>query len=439
MAESSAEAEHAIHTAHFSRHAELKNEAVTLADHSHDFEALDRRGRRAGHPRPTTFEIAKQGAEFGGEAVAVEKNRKQKSGVSPMFTSMPEASSAIVPERMWEAIRRRDPAYDGRFFVAVRTTGVYCRPSCKSRPAKRENVLFFSTAEAAERAGYRACKRCRPDRLGAPDAQVEAVRRACEKIASAEEAPPLKNLAAEAGLSPFHFHRVFKKVTGVTPKAYAAAERARRAAENLRSAATVTEAIYDAGFNSSSRFYETATARLGMTPTAARRGGEGSVIRFAVGQASLGAVLVAATDKGVCGIMLGDDPDALVRELQDRFARAKLVGGDADFERTVAAVVGLVEAPGQNLDLRLDIRGTAFQQKIWQALRAIPAGRTATYAEIARAVGRPKAVRAVAQACAANPLAVAIPCHRVVRTDGGLSGYRWGVERKRKLLDREVA
>ena len=336
-------------------------------------------------------------------------------------------------------MRRRDRAFDGAFFFAVRTTGVYCRPSCASRPAKRENVSFFATGEAAERAGFRACKRCRPEKLGAPDPQVEAVRRACERIASAEEAPSLADLAARAGLSPFHFHRVFKKVTGVTPKAYAAEMQARRAADKLRTAETVTEAIYDAGFNSSSRFYETAAARLGMTPTAVRRGGQGAVIRFAIGQASLGAVLVAATEKGVCAIMLGDDPDALARALQDRFPRAELIGGDEKFERTVAEVVGLVEAPGQRLDLPLDIRGTAFQQRVWEALRAIPPGRTATYAEIAEAVGRPRAVRAVAQACAANPLAVAIPCHRVVRTDGDLSGYRWGVERKRKLLDLEAA
>ena len=280
-------------------------------------------------------------------------------------------------------------AFDGAFFFAVSTTGVYCRPSCASRPAKRENVSFFATAEAAERAGYRACKRCRPDKLGAPDPQVEAVRRACERIASAEEAPSLADLAASAGLSPFHFHRVFKKVTGVTPKAYAAAEQARRAADGLRTAETVTEAIYDAGFNSSSRFYETATARLGMTPTAVRRGGAGRVIRFAVGEASLGAVLVAATDKGVCAIMLGDDPDALVRDLQDRFPRAELVGGDAEFERTVAEVVGLVEAPGQRLDLPLDIRGTAFQQQVWEALRAIPpAGPRPTPRSRERSAGR---------------------------------------------------
>ncbi len=356
-----------------------------------------------------------------------------------MFTPMVEATRPVAPDDMWEAVRRRDPAYDGAFFVAVRTTGVYCRPSCASRPARRENVSFLSTAEAAEQAGFRACKRCRPDRIGAPDPQVEAIRRACEQIASAEEAPSLADLAAGVGLSPYHFHRVFKKIAGVTPKAFAAETRARRAAENLATAGTVTEAIYDAGFNSSSRFYETSAARLGMTPTALRRGGEGERIRFAVGESFLGAVLVAATDKGVCAIMLGDDPDALARALQDRFPRAEFIGGDETFERTVAAVVGLVEAPGQNLDLPLDIRGTAFQQKVWQALRAIPPGKTASYAEIAKAVGRPKAVRAVAQACAANPLAVAIPCHRVVRTDGDLSGYRWGVERKRKLLDREAA
>ena len=356
-----------------------------------------------------------------------------------MFTAMPEASRDLTPEDMWEAVCRRDPSYDGVFFVAVKTTGVYCRPSCKSRPPKRGNVSFFASPAEAERAGYRACKRCRPDRIGEPDPQVEAVRRACERIATSEDAPSLDTLANEASLSPFHFHRVFKKVTGVTPKAYAAEMRARRAAEGLRTAGTVTEAIYDAGFNASSRFYATSTARLGMTPTAARRGGEGAKIRFAVGEASLGSVLVAATDRGVCAILLGDDPEALARELQDRFPRAELVGGDADFERIVARVVGLVEAPGQSLDLPLDIRGTAFQQRVWQALRAIPAGTTASYAEIARVVGLPKAVRAVAQACAANPLAVAIPCHRVVRTDGGLSGYRWGVERKRKLLDREVA
>ena len=356
-----------------------------------------------------------------------------------MFTAMTEPVRDLTSEDQWDAVRRRDAAFDGAFVFAVKTTGVYCRPSCASRPAKRENVSFFATPAAAERAGFRACKRCRPDRASEPDPHVTLVGRACATIFAAESPPSIAALAAEASLSPFHFHRVFKRVAGVTPRAYAAEIRARRVAEGLRTASTVTEAIYDAGFNASSRFYEQAAARLGMTPAAARRGGEGAVIRFAVGEASLGTVLVAATDKGVAAILLGDDPEALVRDLEDRFPRAKLVGGDAAFERTVAQVVGLVEAPGQRLDLPLDIRGTAFQQQVWQALRAIPAGRTATYSEIAREIGRPSAVRAVARACAKNPIAVAIPCHRVVRTDGDLSGYRWGVERKRKLLAREAA
>ncbi len=362
--------------------------------------------------------------------------------MSMPMTEMRQPNTSRAPardEERWQAVSRRDPAFDGKFLFAVRTTGVYCRPSCASRPAKRENVSFFDTGALAEKAGYRACKRCRPDKLDAPDPQVQAVKRACERIEAAEEAPKLADLAASVGLSPYHFHRVFKTITGVTPKAYAAEMRARRAADKLRTAGTVTEAIYDAGFNSSSRFYENTDARLGMTPGAVRRGGAGAVIRFAVGEASLGAVLVAATNKGVCAILLGDDPQALVRDLQDRFPRAEFKGGDAEFERTVAEVVGLVEAPGQRLDLPLDIRGTAFQQRVWAALSAIPSGKTATYAEIARAIGQPKAVRAVAQACGANPLAIAIPCHRVVRSDGDLSGYRWGVERKRKLIDREAA
>ena len=396
--------------------------------------------------------IAKQGPEFGRLPIGVGQGNKTNPGAALMSSLMietrqtigtrgPEAPSPAPrdEQRWWDAVRRRDRAFDGKLFFAVRTTGIYCRPSCASRPARRENVSFFPTADAAEKAGYRACKRCRPDRLGAPDPRIELVRRACAEIESAEEAPKLADLAASAGLSPYHFHRVFKTITGVTPKAYAVETRARRAADTLRTAKTITEAIYDAGFNSSSRFYESAAARLGMTPSAVKRGGAGEAIRFAVGEASLGAVLVAATNKGLCAILLGDDPEALVRELQDRFPRAGFEGADPAFERMVAEVVGLIEAPGQRLDLPLDIRGTAFQQRVWAALCAIPAGKTATYQEVARAIGQPKAVRAVAQACAANPLAVAIPCHRVVRTDGDVSGYRWGVERKRELIAREAA
>ncbi|HEY5367085.1 MAG TPA: methylated-DNA--[protein]-cysteine S-methyltransferase, partial [Casimicrobiaceae bacterium] len=255
----------------------------------------------------------------------------------------------------------------------------------------------------------------------------------------AEEMPNLTDLAAAAGLSRFHFHRVFKAMTGITPKAYAAHRRAGRVREELGRGGTVTEAIYGAGFNSNGRFYATATEMLGMTPKSFRAGGPGASIRFAVGQSSLGAILVAATDKGVAAIILGDDPATLVDELQAMFPKADLVGADKEFEAMVAKVVGYVEAPALGLDLPLDVRGTAFQQRVWQALCEIPAGTTATYTEIARRVGRPKAIRAVGQACAANNLALAIPCHRVVRTDGSLSGYRWGVERKRALLAREAA
>ncbi|EHP77623.1 bifunctional DNA-binding transcriptional regulator/O6-methylguanine-DNA methyltransferase Ada, partial [Methylorubrum extorquens] len=269
--------------------------------------------------------------------------------------------------------------------------------------------------------------------------QAEAVARACRMIEEAETMPALDALAEIAGMSPFHFHRVFKKVTGITPKAYAGAHLAKRVASGLREAGSVTEAVFDAGYNSSSRFYAKSSELLGMTPTAYRKGGAGTRIRFAAAECSLGSILVAATEKGVCAILLGDEPDALARDLQDRFPKAELSGGDEMFERWVAEVIGFVETPGRGLDLPLDIGGTAFQQRVWTALRAIPVGTTATYADIARAIGEPAAVRAVAQACGANRLAVAIPCHRVVRSDGSLSGYRWGVERKRDLLAREGA
>ena len=339
----------------------------------------------------------------------------------------------------WDALKRRDPAADGRFVYSVRTTGVYCRPSCAARPARPENVAFHVDCEAAERAGFRPCLRCRPNEPARDQRHAEAIARACALIEEAETLPALDELAAAAAMSPFHFHRTFKRITGVTPRAYADARRASRVAAGLRDAETITHAVYDAGFNSASRFYASSNERLGMTPTAYRRDGQGTSIRFAVGECSLGSILVAATPKGVCAILLGSDPDALVRDLQDRFSKAEIEGGDAAFEALVARVVGFVEAPAQGLDLPLDIGGTAFQQRVWQALRAIPAGTTASYADVARAIGEPKAMRAVAQACGANPIAVAIPCHRVVRQDGALSGYRWGVERKRSLLAREGA
>jgi AraC family transcriptional regulator of adaptative response/methylated-DNA-[protein]-cysteine methyltransferase len=357
---------------------------------------------------------------------------------------MPNQASKPIPtaerDRRWAAVVDRDPSFDGVFVYSVASTGVYCRPSCPSRRAKPENVAFHASFEAAEAAGFRPCKRCRPDGPAPAAERAAAIARVCRVIERAEKPPSLDDLARRAGMSRFHFHRAFKAATGVTPKAYARAERARRAREGLADGSpSVAAVVYDAGFNSNGRFYETSNATLGMRPSAYRAGGAGERIRFAVGECSLGSVLVAASEGGVCAILLGDDPDALVRDLQDRFSRADLIGGDAGFERTVAQVVGFVERPALGLGLPLDIRGTAFQQRVWAALRDIPAGETASYLAVAEAIGAPRAVRAVAGACAANALAVAIPCHRVVRTDGGLSGYRWGVERKRDLLDRESA
>lgn len=270
------------------------------------------------------------------------------------------------------------------------------------------------------------------------DAHATLVTRACAVLDAAPSPPPLAQLAAEVGLSPYHFHRLFKRITGLTPKAYADARRAQRVREQLKPGGTVTEAVYEAGFNSNSRFYESSNQRLGMKPVQFRNGGARTTLRFALGSCSLGDILVAASERGVCAILLGDDPEQLLQELQDSFSNAELIGADAEFEQWVAQVVGFVEAPGIGLDLPLDVRGTAFQERVWQALRAIPVGSTASYAEVARLIGAPTASRAVAQACGANRLAVAIPCHRVVRSDGTLSGYRWGVERKRQLLAREA-
>jgi AraC family transcriptional regulator of adaptative response/methylated-DNA-[protein]-cysteine methyltransferase len=309
----------------------------------------------------------------------------------------------------WTALRARDKAADDTFVYSVKTTGVYCRPSCAARPARPENVAFHDSPAAAERAGFRACKRCKPDQPPLAERQAAQIAALCRMI-----------------------------VTGVTPRAYAAAHRARRVRGELASRATVTEAIYGAGYNSSARFYEASNAVLGMTPTAFRAGGRGAEIRFALGQCTLGAILVAATARGVCAILLGDDPEALVHDLERKFPRAQLVGADPAFERLVAQAVGLVEQPGVGSELPLDIRGTAFQQRVWKALRRIPAGKTVSYRDIAQRIGAPRSVRAVAQAIASNSIAIAIPCHRVIRTDGDLSGYRWGVERKRALLDREA-
>lgn len=349
------------------------------------------------------------------------------------------AGAFNTDEARWTAVVTRNADADDQFVYCVLTTGVFCRPSCPSRLARRENVRFHANCNEAALAGCRPCKRCQPDQPARTQQYAQLVADACRLIEAAETAPDLATLAQQAGLSRYHFHRIFKSVTGVTPKAYATAQRAQRVRQALLQGSGVTDAIYDAGFNSPGRFYATTTNILGMTPTRYRAGGVHTAIRFAVGECTLGAILVAATDIGVCAILLGDDAELLLRDLQDRFPHAELTGADSGFEHWVARVVGFVQAPAGGLDLPLDVRGTLFQQKVWQALRDIPAGTTASYTDIAQRIGSPKAVRAVAQACAANAIAVAIPCHRVVRSDGAISGYRWGVARKRALLELESA
>ncbi len=347
-------------------------------------------------------------------------------------------------EQRWAAVQARDAGADGHFVYGVRTTGVYCRPSAGARLPRRENVEFFDDERAAQAAGYRPSQRAAGDRTALAAQRAALVARACRLIEQAEAPPALDTLAAQLGCSPFHFHRVFKAETGLTPKAYASAFRARKLRAQLRSpkaarkGSTVTDALYDAGFNTSSRFYAAADQLLGMPARAYRAGGPDMRIRFAVGQCTLGAILVAQSQRGLCAILLGDDPGRLVEDLQDQFPKAELIGGDAGFEQLVAQVVGFVEAPALGLNLPLDVQGTAFQERVWQALREIPPGATFSYAQVAARIGQPRAVRAVAQACGANRLAVAIPCHRVVRRSGELSGYRWGVERKRALLEREA-
>jgi AraC family transcriptional regulator of adaptative response/methylated-DNA-[protein]-cysteine methyltransferase len=349
-----------------------------------------------------------------------------------------ELAAEIESDPRWATIVARSAAADGDFFYSVKTTGVYCRPSCAARLPRPENVRFHATREEAEAAGFRPCKRCKPDQPSLVEQHAAKVTQACRLIETSAQAPSLERLARHVGLSVFHFHRVFKAVTGLTPRAYGVAHRGKRVRKELGRNPTVSRAIYESGYNSNARFYGESQQVLGMTPTAYRAGGPNAEIRFAIGECSLGSILVATSERGVCAILLGDDPEALARDLQDRFPRATLIGGDQQFERLVSRVVGFVEAPALGLDLPLDVRGTAFQQRVWQALREIPPGSTASYAEIASRIGSPKSVRAVAGACAANSLAVVIPCHRVVRTDGSLSGYRWGVERKRALLQREA-
>ena len=330
----------------------------------------------------------------------------------------------------WRAFEARDRHSDGRFVGAVRTTGIYCKPSCPARHPKRENVDFYRTPEEARAAGFRACLRCKPDEVGRDRI---AVARAVALIEAAEEIVGLDEIAARVGYAPHHFHRLFKRATGVTPAAYARGLMARRAARALTEETTVTDAIYEAGYSAPSRFYEGAATRLGMTPSAWKRGGAGVTIRWTIADTSLGDMLVAATDRGLCRVSFDEDEAAL----RARFPHAEIVPGGAALADLAAQVVARVESPERDHDLPLDVQGTAFQEAIWQALRAIPLGETRSYAQLAAAVGNPGAVRAAGTACGANPVSIIVPCHRAQRSDGTLGGYAYGIDRKVALRDRE--
>ena len=346
-------------------------------------------------------------------------------------------TATFADDARYEAIRARDPRAEGQFFYSVATTGVYCRPTCAARLALRHNVRFHDTPEQAERAGFRPCKRCRPRELSQAQRHLRLVEQARALLESSEIPVRLSELAANAELSPYHFHRLFRRHVGMTPQQYGAACRLRRFGQAVREEATVTAAIYEAGYSSSSRFYEASSGALGMTPSALRRGGQGLQMRAAIRSCSLGLVLVAATDRGVCLVAFEDRRDVLERELRARFPRATVLPSDAGLDGLAAQMVKLIDGAGVAADIPLDLLGTAFQQKVWRALREVPRGTTVTYSELARRIGAPAAVRAVGTACGANPVAVAVPCHRALRGDGGLGGYRWGLQRKRALLDRE--
>ena len=352
----------------------------------------------------------------------------------------PRRTDSPLDAARWRAISARDAAADGAFFYAVTTTGVYCRPTCPSRRPRPEHVRWFDTVDAAERAGFRPCRRCHPERRLSPgDDRRDRVLAACRTIDRAESAPTLASLALDAGLSRFHFQRLFKRVVGVTPREYHAARRRERLQRALGDGTAVDAALYEAGYGSPSRVYERADSLLGMSPGAYRNGAPGAVIRCAYARTALGWLAVAATARGICAIELGATRTELAERIGRRFGRATLVGADPELDAWLAAVAAFVAAPTGRLELPLDVRGTAFQQRVWRALQAIPSGATLSYGELARRVGMPRGARAVARAVATNPLALAIPCHRVVASDGGIGGYRWGVARKRRLRARERA
>ncbi len=344
-----------------------------------------------------------------------------------------------INDPRWQAVLQRDSAADGLFVYAIRTTGIYCRPTCPSRRPKPEHTQIFDTSQQAEKAGFRACLRCHPQQAETlQQQQTRIIENACRLIRDSETIPDLSRLAAASGFSISHFHKLFKQITGITPKNYAQSLRLQKLENALNKGdISVTEAIYQASYNESSNFYAAKNKPFGMTASAYKKGGMNIMLHYAIAPCSLGQVLVAATDKGISAILLGDNPELLRNELEQRFPKAKIQPADAAFSVTLDHCIAFIEQPQNHFTLPLDIHGTVFQQKIWQILRRIPPGQTVSYAELARLAGMPRAARAVAGACAANPLAVIVPCHRVVRNDGGLSGYRWGVERKRQLLDKE--
>jgi AraC family transcriptional regulator of adaptative response/methylated-DNA-[protein]-cysteine methyltransferase len=358
----------------------------------------------------------------------------------PAFTmmdaqpEMAESEQQFWRSSYWGAVAERDRAMDGVFFYAVRTTGVYCRPSCPSRRPKPENVVFFRTRTGAERAGFRPCKRCRPEREIGTDANSELVEKVCRYIDTHPDQPAtLGALSAAIGLSPFHLHRTFKALTGITPRAYADSRRLESLKAGLREGHSVTRSLYDAGYGSSSRLYERASSQLGMTPSRYRKQGSGVTIRFAIADTPVGRLLLAATERGICSIQFGNSDSALEAGLRKEYPQAEIVRTDKALTTWVRAVRDRIGGES-TAALPLDIRATAFQRLVWEELRVIPSGVTRSYGEIAKRIGQPRAARAVARACATNPVAVAIPCHRVVRENGALGGYRWGIQRKQKLL-----
>jgi AraC family transcriptional regulator of adaptative response/methylated-DNA-[protein]-cysteine methyltransferase len=337
-------------------------------------------------------------------------------------------------ETQWRQVMERDARQDGRFVFAVRTTGIYCRPSCPSRRPRRDSVEFFADPKLAERAGYRACLRCKPTEISA---QAQAVMRARQLLDEAEGVVTLAELSKRVGVSPFHLQRLFKRAAGLSPREYQSARRMRQVKHGLRKGDDVTTALFDAGFGSPSRLYEKASQQLGMTPGTYRRGGTGMTIQYAIVPSPLGRLLVAATSRGLCAVRFGENAAELERELREEFRAAEIYRDDATLQKYLQPLLASLRGEKITIELPLDVRATAFQKKVWDALREIPAGETRSYSDVARAIGDPKAVRAVATACASNPVALAVPCHRVVRRDGELAGYRWGIERKKKLLEQE--